>query len=834
MSERYNLRTILTNINHNGCSDAVDKILIPRIQRAYAQGRKNESGIRASILEDIFGALRSGTLLELNFIYGTVRNGVFELLDGQQRLTTLYLIHWYVACREKRLEEISGMLRKFSYETRHTSADFCEGLSSYCYEKTEGQTVSQAIRKRISWYFKSFDLDSTVESMLRMLDSIEKKYDEAHDTLLFDNLDNLQFYVLCLDDFKLTDELYIKMNARGLPLTPFENFKADLINFMKDSGAFDDIVTYDGHDIPLYLRIAAELDGKWADIFWDDDDYLNIDKNEYDEDNEDYSVKYFRFFYRFFASRFVTRYSTEIQGKDMNGVSAFQFFYKDSEDQRLDRYARFSPYLDILKGDDSAIKVMETILNTLTEHYQKDIKPLMTPPWGSDDWDFFSPVLQGGKGFSLQRRIVFSAICDYIEYFKSFDAAEFAKIMRVVWNVVENTDVTGVPVMTNLERTFNVMIRSAATSGKEFYSFLASFHEADRLTDGSAGERSLPLNEEITKAGYIIENEEWLPLFLEAEKNPFCRGMVGFFLRQNSSDTPEMFKRRLGYVNEFFGEKGVCAKYAEEGDHILLRALISRVDDIDRINSRYFTDESEAKYNALRILLSNAKSQSVRNYMCEVLEKESLDDVLNSFKDATGSEISFKIPYDDNWRPRISTAFKRLYSNPNYLNWGIRRKAFRLYCRDSNYYLLEPNTSTNLVLMSTNRDEIIKNLIDDGWAVQNTVWDRSGKTQREIYDEYGFFIGYNVVLEKELKGWKVRLSFSTNSKLFASVYCSEDDIEPLVAEFGEISREAVKESSPERHSITEPISYDISIPVEDIKAGLFGEEGVITRLPAKP
>lgn len=833
MSERYNLRTILSNINHNGRCDAVDKILIPRIQRAYAQGRKNESGIRASILEDIFGALRSGDLLELNFIYGTVRDSVFELLDGQQRLTTLYLIHWYVACREKRLEEISGILRKFSYETRHTSADFCEGLSNYSYEKTEGQTVSQAIRKRISWYFKSFDLDSTVESMLRMLDSIEEKYDEDPDTLLFDNLDNLQFYVLCLDDFKLTDELYIKMNARGLPLTPFENFKADLINFMKDNGAFDDIVTYDGHDIPLYLRIAAELDGKWADIFWDDDDYLNIDKNEYDEENEDYSVKYFRFFYRFFASRFVTRYSAEILGKDMNSVSTFQFFYKDSEEQKLDRYARFSPYLGILKGDISPISVMEKILNTFTDHYQKDIKPLMTPPWGADDWDFFSPVLQGGKGFSLQRRIVFSAICDYIEHFETFDAAEFAKVMRVIWNVVENTDVTGVPVVTNLERTFYVMIKSAAASGKEFYSFLASFHEADRLTDASAGERSLPLNEEIVKAGYIIKNDEWLSLFKEAEKNPFCRGMVGFFLRQDFSDSPEMFRRRLGYVNEFFGEKGVNSRFAETGDHILLRALISKVNDIDRINSRYFTDESEAKYNALRILLSNAKNQSVRDYMCEVLEKDSLDAILNSLKEAVESEISFKIPYDDNWRPRIAMAFRRLYSNPNYLNWGIQRKAFRLYCRDSNYYLLEPNTSTNLVLLSSNRDQVIKDLIDDGWAVQNTVWDRSGKTQVEIFEEYGFFIGYNVVLEKELKGWKVRLSFSTNSKLYASVYCGEDETEQLVTVFGEISREAVKESSPERHSITGPISYDISVPVEEVKECIFGEAGVITRLPQK-
>jgi hypothetical protein len=37
-------------------------------------------------------------------VYGDVRAGVLQPLDGQQRLTTLFLLHWYVASRADKLD----------------------------------------------------------------------------------------------------------------------------------------------------------------------------------------------------------------------------------------------------------------------------------------------------------------------------------------------------------------------------------------------------------------------------------------------------------------------------------------------------------------------------------------------------------------------------------------------------------------------------------------------------------------------------------------------------------------------------------------------------------
>ena len=72
----------------------IDRILIPMIQSPYAQGRKSQKSIREKFLHDIFATLANNDVekLELNFIYGTfIEEGekrIFQLLDGQQRLTT--------------------------------------------------------------------------------------------------------------------------------------------------------------------------------------------------------------------------------------------------------------------------------------------------------------------------------------------------------------------------------------------------------------------------------------------------------------------------------------------------------------------------------------------------------------------------------------------------------------------------------------------------------------------------------------------------------------------------------------------------------------------------
>ena len=111
-------------------------IKIPIIQRDYVQGRKNAEDIRENFVEAIFDSLQSCEELNLEFIYGNIYkdndgNEIFEPIDGQQRLTTLYLVTLFLALREKNISELKELQkRSFSYEVRNSSKEFCSELKN--------------------------------------------------------------------------------------------------------------------------------------------------------------------------------------------------------------------------------------------------------------------------------------------------------------------------------------------------------------------------------------------------------------------------------------------------------------------------------------------------------------------------------------------------------------------------------------------------------------------------------------------------------------------------------------------------------------------------------
>ena len=73
-------------------------VVIPMLQRDYAYGRIDESEKRDSFLSNLRSYFMTSDPHELDFIYGSVdSNNNLKLLDGQQRITTLFLLHWYLA-----------------------------------------------------------------------------------------------------------------------------------------------------------------------------------------------------------------------------------------------------------------------------------------------------------------------------------------------------------------------------------------------------------------------------------------------------------------------------------------------------------------------------------------------------------------------------------------------------------------------------------------------------------------------------------------------------------------------------------------------------------------
>ncbi len=252
------------------------KVVIPPIQRDYAQGRSTGKipHIRERFLTDIVNVLINDTLptLELDFVYGYVEKEIsgekeitrFKPLDGQQRLTTLFLLHWYISSKEPINVIDNEFLKKFTYATREGSRRFCEELTnfkpSFTYESIDKEIVDQP------WFFSAWKSDPTIESMLVVLKAIENKlnaiYNQSSSVNLWQKLTGISpriiFHLLPMDDLGLPDDLYIKMNARGKALTDFEHFKSQFSEVLSNDRA---------------KEFNVKIDKQWSDLFW------NIFKN---------------------------------------------------------------------------------------------------------------------------------------------------------------------------------------------------------------------------------------------------------------------------------------------------------------------------------------------------------------------------------------------------------------------------------------------------------------------------------------------------------------------------------------------------------------------------
>ncbi|MBS8266425.1 DUF262 domain-containing protein [Mesobacillus boroniphilus] len=242
------------------------QIKIPIIQRDYAQGRTDakSSDIRDLLLEHLKEALNETRYVDFDFIYGTV-NGVENEkvlipLDGQQRLTTLFLLHWYFNVKEE--ADLQETLSNFSYETRISARDFTRSLVKEWigFEDIENEVLSKIIIEK-KWFHYHWLQDPTVQAMLVMLDSIHERFKNLEREiipLLTSEDSPITFQFLELKEFGMGDELYIKMNARGKPLSTFENFKAQFEQILEQAGFKDRSKDF-----------SFMLDKEWTDLLWE-------------------------------------------------------------------------------------------------------------------------------------------------------------------------------------------------------------------------------------------------------------------------------------------------------------------------------------------------------------------------------------------------------------------------------------------------------------------------------------------------------------------------------------------------------------------------------------
>jgi len=264
--------------------DNCQQVRVPQLQRDYAQGRESAREVREGFLEALQGALLrpandAALPLNLDFVYGSMEenNGRFFLpLDGQQRLTTLFLLHWYLAWRDGRLDAFHEIMRdgrrsRFSYAVRPSSSEFFDELVQYV--PTKSPSDVRSVRRMLEnqhWFYLHWRLDPTIQSALTMLEAIHARF-AGHEGLFARLLDTespaITFQLLPLEHFGLSDDLYIKMNARGKPLTTFETFKARFEQHLEAMYPTETRQIGDA-SLPVHEFFSRRMDTRWTDFFW--------------------------------------------------------------------------------------------------------------------------------------------------------------------------------------------------------------------------------------------------------------------------------------------------------------------------------------------------------------------------------------------------------------------------------------------------------------------------------------------------------------------------------------------------------------------------------------
>ena len=499
-----------------------NEVQIPQVQRDYVYGRTVGSGKEATVLDGLLNEFKrvlesSGDdTIVLDFVYGDIhrKDNKYEYLiplDGQQRLTTLYLLHVYAAVRQsiKNAEETGDQrclpegaekLARFSYETRTSASTLCDNLVNHFITRLN---LEESISEQIEGdprYLPSYDFDPTIRSILNVLDRIQVVFKDTND--IWDRLtcerERIGFDYLPMNDYKLSDELYIKMNSRGKFLTRYELFKSDLLGYIQDKFGIEE-----------RRKFSIWTDVNLTNIAWR---LKKEGKDKKDNDIDDYLLDFYQ--------------------------NIFNYLHYLNKEGKIAKKASFENVLET--KDDWAL--FKDILNTIENSSEKELY--------NQEWDSFfyvDDIVLGKEGLirlftDREKDHVFKRAftkgnlmnAEYL-YLHSmillnqnkFDFGKTFKKLRIIRNVVVNSN------FYMREENLHTML----------YVLTAFLNDEEFITTGIGPKvifQESQVNEEIEKQKL---NDKAYDDLLVYENHLFLKASVGLFMSTGKLDILPKFSR---------------------------------------------------------------------------------------------------------------------------------------------------------------------------------------------------------------------------------------------------------------------------------------------------
>jgi len=629
------------------------KIEIPIIQRDYAQGRDNEktNKIRNVFLDSLIKAIESeNESLELDFVYGDINNGIFQPLDGQQRLTTLYLLYWYFAYKTGNLSGNKNNFKKFTYETRISSREFCNELIEKGEKLGDGETLIEKITDA-SWFFMSWKKDPTIKAMLVMLNSIEFKLNgKSQEELtkewhkLISENPPITFHFKQLNDIGLTDDLYIKMNARGKALTDFENFKARFEKHIKENDFEKDLSLTEANKEQwkelTEKTFSHRIDTVWTDLFWKHRGDDNLVDNEFVKFIAGIAINSYAENQEIFKSKDEDKLTRKILEEKKEKNITDEAVKRERIERRITLL--FNNPNEITPEDFPSKTSFEYLKSCFDIYSHKELKYDELKPEDLKLWDFleikkvkinseqeldnnlFLDLVKDGKT-EYKQRVLFYAQTQFLLKVKTFNSKSFAEWMRVVRNIVQNATIDSAGAYIGAIGLINEL----SSGCTDVYNFL----NKNSIKSGFASNQ---VSEEILKSSIITTDEKNKEVIFLTEDTNFFKGRILFGLFcidfENSNDS---FK--YDSCNSLY--KVVCEHLNSNDFSNKFRSALLTVRNNDFYNYwgtwSYGTDSHKRCFiENIADLKGNFTTGFYKDYLKDLLLKlfeKSLDEIISEF-----------------------------------------------------------------------------------------------------------------------------------------------------------------------------------------------------------
>ncbi|MEG1617722.1 MAG: DUF262 domain-containing protein [Bacteroidales bacterium] len=332
----YSLRDLFDGKN--------DKIVIPDLQRDYCWGNSEHDLVGPFV--DSLLALDKSQDLTMGLIYGyynPLMPDRLQLCDGQQRITTLFLI---LGILNRRLNNKYKDLLISKYELHD---DDCEPYLQYAIRESSLYFISDLVLHyfiqiedcdhdlknagEISnsfWFLQSYNSDPTILCILQAISTIETKLDSLTEEQLSglgdfisgknESVPHIEFLYYDMGNRTNGEETFVVINTTGEPLSANQNLKPLIIN--------------------EYKAVVDKIEDKWEEMetwFWQ-----HRDKSSKIPHTSDEGMSEFFRCVRLYMSKDIPGYLSSVDPKD-------KFPYRDIEFGKV--YDLFKHYQRIYSLD---------------------------------------------------------------------------------------------------------------------------------------------------------------------------------------------------------------------------------------------------------------------------------------------------------------------------------------------------------------------------------------------------------------------------------------------------------------------------------------------------